>query len=390
VTLRCTLVGSRYFGAKVFEALRKEKDKIGITRVVVPAADDRLALAAAAEGVPVHVLENRKIVPGSAIPDGTDVIVAAHTHARVSAEALARSRLGGIGYHPSLLPRHRGIAAVEWTILEGDPIAGGTVYHLADRWDAGAIAAQDWCFVAKGETPRDLWERALAPMGLELLASVVRYAADHGSLPARPQDERFATRAPLIRTTVSLSEEPTAMSTSLVVTIIGPDRPGIVNLLADRARGFGANWAGSRMASLAGQFAGIVHFEVAPENADALSVALRGLEQQGLRVVIAKTEAPAMAPGRRVVKLEVVGQDRPGIVRDLSAKLAGRGVSIDELHTEIVSAAMSAEHLFKVKALLVVPEALPNSELRRELEALANEMMVDIALDEQAVDAVRA
>jgi methionyl-tRNA formyltransferase len=308
----------------------------------------------------------------------------------VSAEALARSRLGGIGYHPSLLPRHRGIAAVEWTILEGDPIAGGTVYHLADRWDAGAIAAQDWCFVAKGETPRDLWERALAPMGLELLASVVRYAADHGSLPARPQDERFATRAPLIRTTVSLSEEPTAMSTSLVVTIIGPDRPGIVNLLADRARGFGANWAGSRMASLAGQFAGIVHFEVAPENADALSVALRGLEQQGLRVVIAKTEAPAMAPGRRVVKLEVVGQDRPGIVRDLSAKLAGRGVSIDELHTEIVSAAMSAEHLFKVKALLVVPEALPNSELRRELEALANEMMVDIALDEQAVDAVRA
>ena len=74
----------------------------------------------------------------------------------MSDEALARSRLGSIGYHPSLLPRHRGIAAIEWTILEGDPIAGGSIYHLAGGWDAGAIAAQDWCVVKKGETARDL------------------------------------------------------------------------------------------------------------------------------------------------------------------------------------------------------------------------------------------
>ena len=167
--------GIRYFGAMVFEALAK--DGVDIAQVVAPAADDRLAAAAQAAGVPLHVLENPKIVPGDAIPEGTDLIVAAHTHARVSDEALARSRLRGIGYHPSLLPRHRGIAAVEWTILEGDPIAGGSVYHLADGWDAGAIAAQDWCFVAKGETARELWERALAPMGLDLLTRVVRHAA---------------------------------------------------------------------------------------------------------------------------------------------------------------------------------------------------------------------
>ena len=146
--MKCALVGSRYFGATVFEALRKEAASSSL-RSSSPAADDRLALAAQAAGVPVHVLANPKIVPGEAIAEGTDLIVAAHTHARVSHEALARSRLGGIGYHPSLLPRHRGIAAVEWTILEGDPIAGGSVYHLADGWDAGAIAAQDWCFVAK-------------------------------------------------------------------------------------------------------------------------------------------------------------------------------------------------------------------------------------------------
>ncbi len=195
--MKCAMVGSRYFGATVFEALRKE-DVVAFTSVVVPAADDRLALAAKAAGCPVHVLENPKVVPGDAIAAGTDLIVAAHTHARVSNEALARSRLGGIGYHPSLLPRHRGIAAVEWTIREGDAIAGGSVYHLADGWDAGAIAAQDWCFVAKGETARELWERALAPMGVELLTKVVRHAEEHGALPARPQDARFATKAPMI------------------------------------------------------------------------------------------------------------------------------------------------------------------------------------------------
>jgi methionyl-tRNA formyltransferase len=175
------------------------------------------------------------------------------------------------------------------------------------------------------------------------------------------------------------------MIKSLVVTVIGLDRPGLVSLLSDRARGFGANWAASRMASLAGQFAGMVHFEVPAENARALADALAGLESAGLRVVIAETETKAPARDRRVVRLELVGQDRPGIMRDLSARLAERGVSIDELHTEIASAAMSAENLFKVKAALIVPEALSDEELRRSLEALANEMMVDIALGDADV-----
>jgi methionyl-tRNA formyltransferase len=122
--------------------------------------------------------------------------VTAHSHARISGEALAAARLGGIGYHPSLLPRHRGIAAVEWTIRAGDPIAGGSVYHLADRMDAGAIAAQEWCFVKKGETARELWERALAPLGLKLLADVIDYAKVHKALPSKTQDEQFATSAP--------------------------------------------------------------------------------------------------------------------------------------------------------------------------------------------------
>ncbi|MDQ2961629.1 MAG: formyl transferase [Pseudomonadota bacterium] len=383
--MKSTLVGSRFFGAKVFEVLRN--DGAEIARVVAPAADDRLALAAQAAGVPVHLLEDPKNVPGTAIVEGTDLIVAAHTHARVSKEALARSRLGGVGYHPSLLPRHRGIAAVEWTILEGDPIAGGSVYHLADTMDAGAIAAQDWCFVVKGESARDLWERALAPMGLDLLSRVVRHARQHGELPAQPQDERFATKAPMIRRTVSLTDEGKSGVTSLVATVMGPDRPGIVSLLSERAQGFGANWAGSRIATLAGQFAGLVHFEVPPQNAEPLAAALSGLQPSGVHVAIAKQEQIPVPAGRRVVKLELVGHDRPGIVRDLSGSLASRRVSIEDLHTEIVNGATPAEQLFKVKALLVVPESVPNEELRRALEPLMKEMTVDIALGENTIGA---
>ena len=89
---------------------------------------------------------------------------------------------------------------MEWTIREGDPIAGGTIYHLSDRLDAGAIAAQDWVFVKKGETARELWERALAPLGLRLLAQVIDQAKRDGRLPAKPQDEQFATQAPRLET----------------------------------------------------------------------------------------------------------------------------------------------------------------------------------------------
>jgi methionyl-tRNA formyltransferase len=191
--MRITLVGSRHFGVTTLQMLRQHD--IDVIRVVVADPDDRLAAAARAAGIDVVVQANPKRVAASEIAEATDLIVTAHSHARVSKEALAASRLGGIGYHPSLLPRHRGIAAVEWTIREKDPIAGGTVYHLADRMDAGAIAAQDWCFVGKDETARQLWERALAPMGQKLLAEVIDYAKKHGALPARPQEEQYATNA---------------------------------------------------------------------------------------------------------------------------------------------------------------------------------------------------
>jgi methionyl-tRNA formyltransferase len=379
------VVGSRYFGAAVLEALRREPG-VTIAGVVAPAADDRLALAAAAAGLPLHVLANPKIVPGDAIATDCDLIVAAHTHARVSNDALARSKLGGVGYHPSLLPRHRGIAAVEWTILEGDPIAGGSVYHLADGWDAGAVAAQDWCFVARDDSARTLWERELAPMGLRLLAQVVREARERGALPARTQDARFATRAPMLRKAVVLTEDgPAHATTALVVTVVGPDRPGIVAALSERGQRHGANWTASRMERVGGEFAGMVHFEVARENAQALADALRALEPSGLKVTVATTPA-AVAPagGWRGFDLELIGDDRVGIVADLTRLLAERGITIESLQTQTVHSGPGAAAHFKVNAHLLVPASMEVEALRAQLGALAQALMLDIALGERA------
>lgn len=192
--MHIVLIGSRFFGLEVFKMLREEN--VRIVKVIVPQSPDRLEEAAAAAGIPVDVQEDPLKLPARMIPDGVDLLITAHSHARVASDALAKARLGGIGYHPSLLPRHRGMAAIEWTVKEGDPIAGGSIYHLAERMDAGPIAAQDWCFVKKGETARELWERALAPMGINLMRQVVRQAVASGTIPAKPQDEEFATKAP--------------------------------------------------------------------------------------------------------------------------------------------------------------------------------------------------
>ena len=375
--MKVALVGSRFFGASVLEALRQVKG-VDISCVVTIAADDRLALAAQKAGIPVHIQANPKTVPGEAIAEGTDVIIAAHTHARISDEALARARLGGVGYHPSLLPRHRGIAAVEWTILSGDAIAGGSVYHLADGWDKGGIAAQDWCFVAKNDDARSLWERSLAPMGLKLLCDVVAHARDFDKLPATTQDETFATKAPMIRRSLKLnedqSENATPAMTTLVITVMGTDRPGIVSLLSDRAQRFGASWTESNMSHLSGEFAGMVQLQVPPDNVAGLMAALKDLESTGLTVVMSKSEGRAASTGLRSMALDLVGNDRVGIVSKLSAYLTERNISIEHIHTALENAA------FKVHAEILVPKAVSDDDLKAALASLANEMTVDIAL----------
>lgn len=193
--MRIALVGSRHFGVSTLTTLLSRP--VTVSRVIVAHADDRLAAAGRKAGIETQVQARERYVSADEIPDGTDLIITAHSHARIGRAALERARFGGIGYHPSLLPRHRGIAAVEWTIRSGDAIGGGSIYHLAETMDGGAIAFQDWCFVKPGETARELWERALAPLGQKLIGIAIDYLLTHGHLPAVAQNEAFATQAPL-------------------------------------------------------------------------------------------------------------------------------------------------------------------------------------------------
>ncbi len=378
MSLRVVLCGSRYFGASMFDALRKEAG-VEIVGVITPAADDRLTTNARSAGLPVHVQADPKMVPGSAMQGPCDLIVAAHTHARISDEALALSKLGGVGYHPSLLPRHRGIAAVEWTILAGDPIAGGSVYHLADGWDAGPVAAQDWCFVGRDDTARTLWERELAPMGLRLLLEVVQHARDKGVLPSKTQNAAYATRAPRVRWSATLDTQAPGSRQSLVVSVMGPDRPGIVSQVADRAQRFGANWKHSHMANLAGEFAGIVELDVAPEGCDALAQALQGLESSGLKISVATGPGQASL-ATRAASIELSGEDRVGLLHALTSALSERNIGIDQLRTDIEPGAGGGQHLFRVRARLQVPVSLPMADLNQALDALATRLKVDIEL----------
>jgi glycine cleavage system regulatory protein len=127
----------------------------------------------------------------------------------------------------------------------------------------------------------------------------------------------------------------------------------------------------------------MVHFEVPHENADALSAALRGLEANGLQIVIARSDAVAVPSSLRSVELELVGEDRIGIVSSVTRILAERGISIENIHTELVRSGISGKETFKIGAHLLAPATVAIEDLRRDLGALAREIMVDIALDER-------
>jgi glycine cleavage system regulatory protein len=169
------------------------------------------------------------------------------------------------------------------------------------------------------------------------------------------------------------------MRSSLVVTIIGDDRPGIVEQLADHVLAAGANWEESRMARLAGKFAGLLRVSVDADRTAALAANLRRLEAHGLRVV-AEPGGDAGAGPFRTFGLELVGSDHPGIVRDISRALARHRVNIEELETEVTSAPMSGETLFRARARLQLPATVTVDTLRGVLEALAADLVVDLTI----------
>ena len=173
---------------------------------------------------------------------------------------------------------------------------------------------------------------------------------------------------------------------SLVLTVIGADRPGLVGALSKTIADHGASWLESRMAHLAGHFVGLLRVSVAETRASELADALRALEARGLRVIVeaALGEGPDRSAPR--LRLELVGLDRPGSGREISRAIAERGVNVEELESHTSSAPMSGETLFHVEASLRLPRESDPDELRTALEKLANEMMVELSLDRAEAD----
>lgn len=165
----------------------------------------------------------------------------------------------------------------------------------------------------------------------------------------------------------------------LLLTLIGDDREGLVSSLSSEVLDHGGNWLESQMARLGGSFAGIALVEVPDGRVEELTAAVQGLGN--LRVeVSAAGETPAVAG--TPMSLHLLGNDRPGIVREVTTALASRGVTIDEMHTSTRPAPMADTVLFEAAASVRLPEGTRAGEVREVLEEIAAELMVDLELDE--------
>jgi glycine cleavage system regulatory protein len=168
---------------------------------------------------------------------------------------------------------------------------------------------------------------------------------------------------------------------TVVLTVIGDDRPGLVSALSGPISAHGGSWERAQLSRLEGKFAGIVVASVPSAAYDALVTELAALDSSGLQVVVERTDAPAAEP-TVALTLELLGDDRPGIVAEISSALAEREVSIEELTTDVREAPMAGGLLFEARAVLVAPAGAALEELKAVLEALGDELMVELTLSD--------
>jgi methionyl-tRNA formyltransferase len=190
--MRIFLCGQKSFGAAALKlCLAAGHQMAGVSS---PAGKDRLAFEAGERRIPWMAAGT---LNAQTLPENVDLILAAHSHDFIGRATRLRAKLGAIGYHPSLLPRHRGRDAVAWAIKMGDSVTGGSMYWLSDTVDGGDIAAQDWCFVRPADSASELWRRELFPMGLRLMERALKDLA-RGVMVRIPQDDTLATWEPAL------------------------------------------------------------------------------------------------------------------------------------------------------------------------------------------------
>ncbi len=169
------------------------------------------------------------------------------------------------------------------------------------------------------------------------------------------------------------------MSKSLVITLIGDDRPGIVESISRVIVEHGGEWVESRMANLGGKFAGILRVNLPDDQSESFTQKLKSTSD-GLEIHVEQVRDDAAEAAGQCYKLELVGQDRPGIIHRISSLLVKHGATVEELNSEVVDASMSGEKLFKANITLCLADGHSEDELRDVLEQLADELIVDIEL----------
>ena len=169
------------------------------------------------------------------------------------------------------------------------------------------------------------------------------------------------------------------MQNHLVITILGPDRKGLVKSLSETLKKHNGNWTESRMVHLAGKFAGLVQVNVSSEHIEELSSALFALQSDTFQISIQKCDDEQLKPSARTMGLELLGQDRPGIVQDITEQLASLNVNIEELESEIKEASMSGGILFCATLKLGLPENISPETVQESLESMSDQFMVDIS-----------
>ncbi len=172
------------------------------------------------------------------------------------------------------------------------------------------------------------------------------------------------------------------MTTAYIVTFVGDDRPGLVEELSSVIDSNGGNWHESRLSQLGGKFAGLVSVSLPKDNGSALEEALRNLADSGISVRVTPTASLQAPASGKPVTLDVIGPDRPGIVKEVTRKLAEHSVNVIDMDSQISSAPMSGELLFHTRIHAQVREALSWYSLSDELDAIANELTLDIDLEE--------
>jgi glycine cleavage system regulatory protein len=172
------------------------------------------------------------------------------------------------------------------------------------------------------------------------------------------------------------------MTTPLVLTFVGDDRPGLVNAISEAVAAHGGTWLESRSVRLAGKFAGVVLVSVPDEGLIPLESALAKFAPSGLRVSVERGAAAQAEKPARIVTLDILGRERPGIVRDVTQALGRLGVNIEEFMSGLESEPFTGAEMFRAKARLSVPDGLKLDDLRKALERLAGEIMVDLAMAE--------